>query len=142
VLQFKEIKKKHLGYFYTRLPSLQILDRMNSRATTTGWAFLTLGLIVGVVWTLEARPLAPENSNLQEMSLQDPKILFAALTWVIYSFAVFAHRWMGWTGRRAAWLSAVGFVIVLLNLVAVSYLVRTSHTFSVTNGDASLPARR
>ena len=142
VLQFKEIKKKHLGYFYTRLPSLQILDRMNSRATTTGWAFLTLGLIVGVVWTLEARPQAPENTNLQEMSLQDPKILFAALTWVIYSFAVFAHRWMGWTGRRAAWLSAVGFVIVLLNLVAVSYLVRTSHTFSVTNGDASVPARR
>ncbi|HYS26567.1 MAG TPA: hypothetical protein VEP46_13215, partial [Vicinamibacterales bacterium] len=25
VLQFKEIKKKHLGYFYTRLPSLQVL---------------------------------------------------------------------------------------------------------------------
>ena len=32
MLQFKEIKKKHLGYFYTRLPSLQILDVMNSRA--------------------------------------------------------------------------------------------------------------
>ena len=32
VLQFKEIKKKHLGYFYDRLPSLQILDAMNSRA--------------------------------------------------------------------------------------------------------------
>ena len=26
MLQFKEIKKKHLGFFYTRLPSLQILD--------------------------------------------------------------------------------------------------------------------
>ena len=32
MLQFKEIKKKHLGYFYTRLPSLQMLDAMNSRA--------------------------------------------------------------------------------------------------------------
>ena len=32
VLQFKEIKEKHLGFFYTRLPSLQILDVMNSRA--------------------------------------------------------------------------------------------------------------
>ena len=29
MLQFKEIKKKHLGYFYTRLPSLQIVDDMN-----------------------------------------------------------------------------------------------------------------
>jgi ABC-type transport system involved in cytochrome c biogenesis permease subunit len=47
MLQFKEIKKKHLGYFYTRLPSLQILDVMNSRAVTVGWIFLTLGVIVG-----------------------------------------------------------------------------------------------
>ena len=134
MLQFKEIKKKHLGYFYTRLPSLQILDRMNSRATVTGWAFLTLGVIVGVIWTLEARPLSPENSNLQAMSLNDPKIFFAALTWAVYSFAVFARRAMGWSGRRAAWLSAVGFVIVLLNITGVSYFVETSHTF---DGDAA-----
>ena len=129
VLQFKEIKKKHLGYFYTRLPSLQILDRMNSRATVTGWAFLTVGVIVGVIWTAQARPLAPENSNLQAMSLNDPKIFFAALTWAVYSFAVIARRTFGWAGRRAALLSAVGFVIVLLNFVPVTYFVETSHSF-------------
>ena len=129
VIQFKEIKKKHLGYFYTRLPSLQILDRMNSRATATGWAFLTIGVIVGVIWTLQARSLAPENSNLQEMSLNDPKIFVAVLTWFVYSFAVMSRRMMGWNGRRAAWLSAVGFVIVLLNFTGVSYFVETSHSF-------------
>jgi ABC-type transport system involved in cytochrome c biogenesis permease subunit len=129
VLQFKEIKKKHLGYFYTRLPSLQILDRMNSRATVTGWAFLTLGLIVGVVWTFEAKKLAPANSNLQDIGLYDPKVLFAVLAWALYSFAVLARGAMGWTGRRAAWLSAVGFVVVQLNLVFVSYFVESSHTF-------------
>jgi len=143
MLQFKEIKKKHLGYFYTRLPSLQILDRMNARATTIGWVFLTLGLIVGVVWTLEARTLSPDNINLQAMSLDDPKIFFAALTWVVYAFAMFSRRTMGWNGRRAAWLSAVGFVILLLNLVGVSYLVKpASHTFSMIHDDASVPARR
>ena len=129
MLQFKEIKKKHLGYFYTRLPSLQILDRMNSRATITGWAFLTLGLIVGVVWTFEAKELAPANSNLQNIDLYDPKVLFAVLAWALYSFAVLARGTMGWTGRRAAWLSAVGFVVVQLNLVFVSYFVESSHTF-------------
>ena len=129
MLQFKEIKKKHLGYFYTRLPSLQILDRMNSRATVTGWAFLTLGLIVGVVWTFEAKELAPANSNLQNIDLYDPKVLFAVLAWALYSFAVLARGTMGWTGRRAAWLSAVGFVVVQLNLVFVSYFVESSHTF-------------
>ena len=32
VLLFKEIKAKHLGFFYARLPSLQVLDVMNGRA--------------------------------------------------------------------------------------------------------------
>ena len=31
VLLFKEIKAKHLGFFYARLPSLQVLDRMNAK---------------------------------------------------------------------------------------------------------------
>jgi ABC-type transport system involved in cytochrome c biogenesis permease subunit len=129
MLQFKEIKKKHLGYFYARLPSLHVLDAMNSRAVVVGWLFLTIGVVVGVIWTAQARALAPGNSNLQMMSLNDPKILIALLTWAVYSFEVFARSTMGWTGRRAAWLSAVGFVIVLLNFLPVSYFVTTSHTF-------------
>jgi ABC-type transport system involved in cytochrome c biogenesis permease subunit len=129
MLQFKEIKKKQLGYFYTRLPSLQILDAMNARAVTVGWLFLTIGVVVGVLWTAQARSISPENTNLQAMSFADPKIFIAFLTWMVYSFAVFARRTMGWNGRRAAWLSAVGFAIVLLNFLPVSYFVTTSHTF-------------
>ena len=129
MLQFKEIKKKHLGYFYTRLPSLQILDVMNSRAVTVGWLFLTIGLVVGVVWTAQARAVSPNDPNLQAMSLDDPKILIAILTWLVYSFALFSRRRLGWSGRRAAWLSALGFVIVLLTFLPVNYFVTTSHTF-------------
>ena len=72
---------------------------------------------------------APNDPNLQLMALNDPKIFVAVLTWAVYSFAVFARRTMGWTGRRAAWLSAVGFAIVLLNFLPISYFVTTSHTF-------------
>ncbi len=129
MLQFKEIKKKHLGYFYTRLPSLQILDIMNSRAVTVGWLFLTFGVIVGAVWTAQARTLAPNDPNLRAMSIDDPKIFVALLTWGVYSFAVFARRTLGWTGRRAAWLSSVGFAAAMVNFLAINYFVTTSHTF-------------
>ena len=129
VLQFKEIKKKQLGYFYTRLPSLQTLDVMNSRAVTIGWLFLTLGVAVGALWTAQARVLAPNDPNLMAMSLDDPKVLGAVITWIVYSFAVLSRRTMGWTGRRAALLSAVGFAIVLLNFLPINYFVTTSHTF-------------
>jgi ABC-type transport system involved in cytochrome c biogenesis permease subunit len=129
VLQFKEIKKKQLGYFYTRLPSLHVLDAMNSRAVVVGWLFLTIGVVVGVVWTAQARALSPGNVNLQEMSLDDPKIFIAVLSWAVYSFQMVARRTLGWSGRRSAWMSALGFVIILLNFLPVSYFVTTSHTF-------------
>ncbi|OFW15217.1 MAG: hypothetical protein A3F70_12925 [Acidobacteria bacterium RIFCSPLOWO2_12_FULL_67_14] len=129
VVQFTEIKKKHLGFFYTRLPSLQTLDIMNARAVAVGWLFLTVGVVVGVIWVTQARAAAPDDPNLRAMSLDDPKIFVAVLTWGLYSFAVLARRMMGWSGRRAAWLSAVGFTIVLLNFLPISYFVRTSHTF-------------
>jgi len=129
MLQFKEIKKKHLGYLYTRLPSLQILDSMNSRAVMIGWLFLTIGVVVGVIWVTQARAVLPDDPNIRAMSLNDPKIFGAVLTWAVYSFAVFARQRLGWNGRRAAWLSAIGFALILLNFVPVNYFVTTSHTF-------------
>ena len=126
VLLFKEIKAKHLGFFYARLPSLQVLDRMNQRAIVIGWIFLTIGIIVGAVW---ATTYAGADPRVQAMSLQDPKIFVALVCWGVYSFEVFAARRIGWGGRRTAYLSALGFAIVLLNFVPISYFFSKSHSF-------------
>ena len=129
VLLFKEIKAKHLGFFYARLPSLQVLDRMNQRSIAIGWIFLTLGMIVGAVWATQARGYAGSDPRVQAMSLQDPKIFVALVCWAVYSFELFAARRIGWGGRRAAYLSALGFAIVLLNFVPISYFLTKSHNF-------------
>jgi len=129
VLLFKEIKAKHLGFFYARLPSLEVLDTMNLRAVAVGWTFLTVGVVVGWVWASQARATDASDPRVQAMSLQDPKIFVALLCWAVYSFELYAQRAIGWRGRRAAWLSAVGFAIVLLNLVPVSYFFTRSHNF-------------
>jgi ABC-type transport system involved in cytochrome c biogenesis permease subunit len=130
VLLFKEIKAKHLGFFYARLPSLQVLDRMNQRAIVIGWVFLTIGMIVGAVWALQARGgYAAGDPRVQAMSLLDPKIFVALVCWFVYSFELFAARRIGWGGRRAAYLSALGFIIVLFNFVPISYFLTKSHNF-------------
>ncbi len=129
VLLFKEIKAKHLGFFYARLPSLQVLDSMNQRAIIFGWVFLTIGIVVGAIWTWQARVYAPGDPRVQNMSLQDPKIFVALVCWAVYSFELFAARRIGWGGRRAAYLSALGFAIVLLNFVPISYFLTRSHDF-------------
>jgi len=127
VLLFKEIKAKQLGFFYTRLPSLQVLDVMNSRAITVGWIFLTLGVIVGGIWA--AKVQGSTDPRAQAMSVTDPKILVALVSWGIYSFALVARKAIGWSGRRAAYLSGVAFVVVLLNFVLVGYFLTRSHNF-------------
>jgi ABC-type transport system involved in cytochrome c biogenesis permease subunit len=63
------------------------------------------------------------------MSVHDPKILVALLSWGLYSFALVARGAIGWSGRRAAWLSAVAFAIILLNFVPVGYFLTRSHNF-------------
>jgi ABC-type transport system involved in cytochrome c biogenesis permease subunit len=126
VLLFKEIKAKHLGFFYARLPSLQVLDTMNQRVIVVGWLFLTVGLAAGAIWAAQSPSYDP---RVQAMSLGDPKIFVALVSWAMYSFEAFAARRLGWGGRRTAYLSAVGFAIVLLNFVPISYFLTESHNF-------------
>ena len=127
VLLFKEIKAKHLGFFYTRLPSLQILDVMNGRVVTIGWIFLTIGIGIGGIWATQVQ--TSPDPRAQAMSIADPKILVALVSWAVYSFALVARRAIGWSGRRAAWMSALGFAIVMLNFVPVGYFLTKSHNF-------------
>ena len=130
VLLFKEIKAKHLGFFYARLPSLQVLDSMNQRAIVIGWISLTIGIIVGGVWAAQARGgYGAGDPRVQAISLEDPKIFVALVCWAVYSFEAFAARRIGWGGRRTAYLSALGFAIVLLNFVPISYFLTRSHNF-------------
>jgi ABC-type uncharacterized transport system permease subunit len=131
VLLFKEIKAKHLGFFYARLPSLQVLDRMNQRTVWIGWVCLTIGIVAGAIFAAQARalPSAALDPRVQAMSLGDPKIFVALVCWGVYSFEAFGARRLGWGGRRTAYLSALGFSIVLLNFVPISYFLTTSHDF-------------
>jgi ABC-type transport system involved in cytochrome c biogenesis permease subunit len=77
----------------------------------------------------DALALAPSDPRVQAMSFGDPKIFIAVVTWAVYTFQLVARRAIGWRGRRSAYLSAVGFAIVLLNFVLVSYFLTDSHNF-------------
>lgn len=129
LLLFRELKRKQPGVFFARLPPLRSLDVMNVRAVTIGLIFLTLSVIIGVIWVGEARQYAPDDPRVRQMSLGDPKILLAMVTWLLYAFQLYARQGLGWGGRRAAWLSTAGFLSILVNLLPVAYFFTTSHTF-------------
>ena len=100
VLQFKEIKAKHLHFFFTRLPSLQVLDVMNSRAVFIGWLLMTVGLAVGrAVDRPGAGDLRRRIRGCRRCRWPIPKIFVALITWAVYTFALVARRAIGWRGQ-------------------------------------------
>ena len=65
------------------------------------------------------------------MSVADPKILVALVCRGGCTRSRCSRaRAIGWSGRRAAWLSAIAFAIVLLNFVPVGYFLTKSHNFN------------
>ena len=119
LLQERHIKKKNFGFLYERLPSLERLDSIAHYCLMCGFPLMTAGLITGfayaaVVWH------SPWN--------WDPKEILSLVTWIIYAVLVHERLAVGWRGRRAAWLSILGFSAILLTFVGASLLLSSHHS--------------
>ena len=106
VMLLGEIQKKHLGYFYERLPSLDALNQVNNRAATFGFILLTVGVVSSTIWAYQ------ELDRLWVWG--EPTVAPLLLAWVIYAGHLWARYMSGWQGRRAALLSIAGFTVVVL----------------------------
>jgi ABC-type transport system involved in cytochrome c biogenesis permease subunit len=121
VLLLDEIQKKHLGYFYERLPALDTLDQANSRAATFGFVFLTVGLFSSSMWA---------HDVLGRLWIwSEPAFAPLLLTWAVFGLHLVARSLSGWGGKRAAVLSIVGFVLVLFSFPVVGVLFSGRHSF-------------
>lgn len=113
LLQERELKSKRFGYFFTRLPSLDALDQLNSHCLTAGFIFLTLGIVTGSIWARQAW-----GTYWQ----WDPKETWSLVTWLIYLIQIHQRFTVGWRGKRAAVMAICGFAAVVFTLWGVSYL--------------------
>ena len=121
LLQEREIKSKRVGFIYSRLPSLKVLDSLNYQCLTLGFPFLTLAIISGAVWAEQA---------WGSYWSWDPKETWSLITWSVYAALLHARLNVGWRGRKAAIMSILGFVILLFTFLGVNYLLKGLHTFS------------
>ncbi len=121
LLQEREIKSKRFGLFYSRLPSLDTLDKLNHHCLSIGFPLLTLGLITGSIWAKQAWGAYWH---------WDPKETWSLVTWFLYAAVVHQRFTVGWRGRRAAVLSIIAFLAVLFTLWGVSFLLEGVHTYA------------
>ena len=121
LLQERELKSKKFGFFFSRLPSLDSLDQLNNHCLTTGFVFLTLGIISGSIWARQAWGAYWH---------WDPKETWSLITWFLYAAQLHQRFTLGWRGKRAAVMSIVGFCSVLFTLWGVTYLLGGVHSYA------------
>ncbi len=109
LLQEREVKGKHFGALFQRLPSLDALDRMVQRLVRAGFVVYTVALVAG---TLTATTVWKSPWSW------DPQQIVSVLVWMLYG-AMVQLRHSGWHGRRYAVLTLVGFAIVLGSMVSL-----------------------
>jgi ABC-type uncharacterized transport system permease subunit len=96
------------------LPPLLVMERLLFRVILAGFAFLTLTLLTGIVFseTLFGRALK-----------FDHKTVFAIASWFIFA-ALLAGRYLyGWRGRIALRWTLAGFVALLLAYVGSRFVL-------------------
>ena len=104
LLQERELKLKTFSAIFHRLPSLSTVNELATSAAALGLTLLTLGIATGMIWS---------SARSGQIWHNDPKEIFAVLTWLLYLVLTIYRSSTNWHGRRAAWLGVAGFALVL-----------------------------
>ncbi len=118
LIQERAIKTKKHGFFYKRLPSLDLLDNTGYTCIVVGFTMLTIGLILGIVY---AKLI---GGRFWSWTLKE---VWSGITWLVYAVLLHQRFAMGWRGRRAAIMCSIGFIILLFTFFGVNFLLDTHH---------------
>ena len=103
------------------LPSASLLDLWSYRFVLLGFPIWTFGVICGAIWGEHA---------WGRYWGWDPKETFAFITWVTFAIYLHARVTFGWKGKRAAAITAVGFVAIAFTLYAVNLWIVGLHSYA------------
>jgi len=118
LVQERSIKRKSHGFFFKRLPSLDLLDSAGYLFLVTGFTMLTIGLIVGIVYA---------KSAWGRFWSWDVKEVWSAISWLVYAALLHQRLTFGWRGRRAAIMAIIGFGLLLFTFLGVNFLLQGHH---------------
>lgn len=102
--------------------NLPLMDEISYRAVAIGFPIFTLGGIVfAAIWAEVA---------WTRFWGWDPKEVWALITFFFYAAYLHFRLSRGWVGEKSAWLSVIGFVIIMFNLVFVNLVIAGLHSYA------------
>jgi ABC-type transport system involved in cytochrome c biogenesis permease subunit len=115
-----------IGYLVTPGSRPQIeaaFDTATAKTISFGFLFLTAGIMTGAVWA---------NSAWGTYWSWDPKETWSLITWLIYAVYLHCRFMRGWRGKRAAWISVIGFASVIFTYYGVNFLLSGLHSYATS----------
>ncbi len=120
LMLYHRIKSSQFGTLYKRLPSLGLLEKMSAYAAIVGLVFLSVAILIAVVWLPDALP---------GFTYHDPKVIATGSVWILYAIAIGMKYIMRVDQRRFVLLSLIGFAGVFLSLTVVNMVLSAFHDF-------------
>jgi cytochrome c-type biogenesis protein CcsB len=108
------------GGVMTMFPPTKVLDDLNYRAIMIGFPLLTIGIITGAAWA---------NYAWGTYWSWDPKETWSLIVWFVYAAFLHARFTRGWVGKRAAWLSIIGFAATIFCYLGVNLFLSGLHSY-------------
>jgi len=112
------------GGIMSLFPPTRVLDDLNYRAIMIGFPLLTLGIITGAAWA---------NYAWGTYWSWDPKETWSLIVWFVYAAFLHARFTRGWVGKRAAWLSIIGFAATIFCYLGVNLFLSGLHSYGGGN---------
>lgn len=108
--------------FMHLVPKAFSLESWAYRLNAVGFVFWTLGpMITGAIWA---------QQSWGRYWGWDPKEVWTFVIWVVYAGYLHARATRGWTGNRAAWLSIIGFICIIINYAVVNVYFPGLHSYA------------
>ena len=104
LLQERHLKHKRMTALMKRFPSLESLDRLNYVLLGWGFPFMTLGIITGSIWA---------GIYWGNYWSWEPRQISSGIAWLFYGALLHGRVTAGLRGKKAAFLTIVGFTVVL-----------------------------
>jgi ABC-type uncharacterized transport system permease subunit len=98
LMQERELKRKQPRSFYRIFPPLGMLDELISRSLGAGFVFITVSIIIIIIW---------ESNSYGARWVDNGLISTSSITWGIYLALIFFRVSAGWRGRKAAIMSII-----------------------------------
>lgn len=105
LIQVRELKGKNFGRIFRFIPPLESLDKIAFRALLVGFPALSFALALAWAWTIRFQ---------HSLNMDDPKVLWAAFTWVAFAVSLLARRGRVDVERRTARMTVSAFAAIVL----------------------------